>query len=116
MQFVIKIFGVSFDAHEGHAVAQGDDDGLELGVAGNEVVERHDAAALGVVVVGIVNDFAAPECVVGDDVATGTHTGQEGFDVGGVVAFVGIDKCHVPPLPYGRQDGEGIADVDVDVG
>ena len=44
---------------------------------------------------GGICDLAAPEGVVGEDVAAGADVGEDGFVVIDVVALVGIDEYHI---------------------
>ena len=106
-----------FEAHEGEAVAEGEDDSLKAGMTGDDVVEVDDGGGLRVGVGDGVEDFAVPEGVVGDDESAVVEAGEEQVEIAGIVALVGVDVDQVEGLDIKRGDDvEGVADVEDDVG
>ena len=96
---------------EGQAVAQGDDDAFHARILLDAVVKGQDAARLGLALRLGVNDFAGPQGVVGDDVATGIEVLHDQVVVLDILPLVGVDKGEVVALAQRGDDVAGVADV-----
>ena len=96
-------------SNDGETVAQREDDALDSGIGGDEVVEIDDSSGLGVLCVqgrsgvqGIGNNVTVPKGVVGDNKTAGTQVRHHGTIVVAVVTLVGIDKNEVKNRPTPR--------------
>ena len=96
-------------ADERQAIAQWQDDLFHTTVVDEDVVEGLDAPGLWVAVVGMVDDMAVPQGVVGNDEAPRAQDGEHhlvGLCVGALVA---IDECHVEGDAQARCLADGVA-------
>ena len=82
-------------ADERQTIAQWQDDLFDTGVVSEEVVEGLDALGLRVAIVGMVDDMAVPQGVVGNDEAPRAQDGEHHLVGLAVGALVAIDECHV---------------------
>ena len=96
-------------ANERQTIAQWQDDLFHTTVVDKDVVEGLDAPGLWVAVVGMVDDMAVPQGVVGNDETPRAQDGEHhlvGLLVGALVA---IDECHVEGDAQARCLADGVA-------
>ena len=82
---------------------------------GDIVVEGLDALCLTVVVVGMIDDVAVPEGVVGEDESSWTQNGEHHLVAVAIGSLVTIDEGHVEGDAELRGLREGVADDEADL-